>query len=73
MEFSELGFFTTVISPESLSNDMLSIGSNSRNLNKISHQTAIDLIHKVLDLGVNVTRIYLDTVGIPEAYKAKLD
>lgn len=24
-------------------------------------------------MGINVTKIYLDTVGIPEAYKAKLD
>lgn len=45
-----------------------------RNLNKISHDTAIDLILKVRDtLGFKLKRVYLDTVGSPEKYKAIIE
>jgi ribonuclease H2 subunit A len=40
-----------------------------KNLNKISHDTAIGLINKVRSLGIKVKRVILDTVGQPEAYK----
>lgn len=63
MEYNELGYFTTVLDAELLSNEMLSEGRNSRNLNTISHDTAIDLIQKVLDQGINVRKVILDTVG----------
>lgn len=72
MEYHELGYFTTIIDPESLSNDMLSQGSNFRNLNTISHDTAIALIQRVINLEVNLTRVILDTVGIAEKYQEKL-
>ena len=42
------------------------------NLNTISHNSAIDLIQRVLDAKVNLTEIYLDTVGSPEKYREKL-
>jgi hypothetical protein len=46
MEFSELGFFTTVLHAEYLSNTMLAEFNNGgKNLNNISHDTAIDLIN----------------------------
>lgn len=39
------------------------------NLNTISHDTAMGLIQGVIDLGVNLVAVYLDTVGIPEKYR----
>ncbi|KAL0340559.1 UNVERIFIED_CONTAM: Ribonuclease H2 subunit A [Sesamum radiatum] len=42
------------------------------NLNEISHDSAMGLIHKVLNLGVLLTEVYLDTVGDAEKYRVKL-
>lgn len=39
------------------------------NLNTISHDTAMGLIKSVLDLGVNLVAVYLDTVGDPTKYQ----
>lgn len=50
--------------PDYLSNTMLAEHrSGGKNLNTISHDTAIDLINKVKALGVNVKKVILDTVG----------
>jgi len=43
------------------------------NLNTVSHDTAIGLIHKAISAGVRVSEVYVDTVGIPEKYQAKLE
>ena len=41
-----------------------------KNLNKISHDSAIGLILKVRDqLGFKIRRVILDTVGQPDKYK----
>lgn len=40
-----------------------------KNLNKISHDTAIELILKVRNLGFKIRRVILDTVGQPDKYK----
>ena len=42
------------------------------NLNTMSHDTAIDLVKLALEKGVQVAEIYVDTVGPPEKYQAKL-
>ena len=63
-EFKELGFFTTVLQADYLSNTMKAEnGRGGKNLNKISHDTAIDLINKVKACGINLKRVILDTVG----------
>ncbi|CDW83182.1 ribonuclease h2 subunit a [Stylonychia lemnae] len=72
-QYTELGYFTTVLNADLLSNLMLAESkSGGKNLNTISHNTAIDLINKVKALGVNVTKVILDTVGQPESYKRLL-
>ena len=73
MEFTELGYFTTVLHADYLSNTMLAENHNGgKNLNTISHDTAIDLINKIKATGVRVTRVILDTVGQPHTYKELL-
>ncbi|ODV73374.1 ribonuclease H2 catalytic subunit RNH201 [Cyberlindnera jadinii NRRL Y-1542] len=42
------------------------------NLNEQAHDATMDLIQGVLDLGVNVAEVYVDTVGPPMSYQAKL-
>lgn len=70
-QFQDIGFFATVLTAEYISNSMQAEnGNGGKNLNKISHDTAIDLIKKVRDtLGFKVRRVYLDTVGDPKKYK----
>lgn len=34
--------------------------------------SAIDLIKRVAEQGANITEVYVDTVGPPEKYQAKL-
>ena len=71
MKFKNIGFFASVLSAEYLSNTMLADwDKGGKNLNKISHDTAIGLILKVRDeLGFKVKKVMLDTVGQPDKYK----
>jgi len=41
-------------------------------LNTVSHESAMNLIRIVLDKGVRVAKVYVDTVGDPGSYQAKL-
>lgn len=71
LEASELvGTFTRSLSAEELSGKMLR--KQSYNLNAISHDTAAALVQEALDYGANVSEMYVDTVGDPEKYAAKL-
>jgi ribonuclease H2 subunit A len=65
-----MGWMVEVINPEDLSLQMLKI--KKINLNIISHNAAINLIEKALKKGINIKEIFIDTVGIPSKYEAKL-
>ncbi|KAJ8551533.1 hypothetical protein K7X08_021548 [Anisodus acutangulus] len=65
-----IGWAVDVIDPRDLSAKMLK--KNKVNLNEISHNSAIGLVRKTLDLGVLLTEVYVDTVGDPEKYRVKL-
>ncbi|KAL3579476.1 hypothetical protein D5086_020980 [Populus alba] len=45
---------------------------NKINLNEISHDSASGLVNRVLNMGVLLTEVYVDTVGDPEKYRIKL-
>ncbi|CAG9800825.1 unnamed protein product [Chironomus riparius] len=65
-----IGWAVDVISPNEISTSMLR--RTKRSLNEVSMESAISLIKKALELEVNVTEVYVDTVGPPEKYQAKL-
>lgn len=64
-----LRYKTRILSAQELSENMLR--KEKYNLNLISHDTAFELVQQILDDGINVTEIYVDTVGRPESYSAK--
>merc|ERR1719320_1135975 len=39
----------------------------------MSHDTAINLVKDAINKGVDVSEVYVDTVGPPEKYQAKLE
>lgn len=44
------------------------------NLNELSHDTALVLIQTLLETSLlNITEVYIDTVGDPEKYQKKLE
>ncbi|XP_054263906.1 ribonuclease H2 subunit A isoform X2 [Macrosteles quadrilineatus] len=65
-----VGWMVEVISPNSICNNMLKRQKCS--LNQVSQDSAVGLIQRALDAGVNVTEVYVDTVGMPEKYQEKL-
>lgn len=66
----ELGWIVEAISPNIITNCMYRRCKTS--LNEVSMNSAIGLIKKALEAGVNVEEVYVDTVGKPEKYEAKL-
>lgn len=65
-----VGWALDILSPNLISTSML--GRVKYNLNSLSHDTAAGLIQYALDQGVNVTQVFVDTVGMPETYQARL-
>ncbi|XP_050102815.1 ribonuclease H2 subunit A-like [Malus sylvestris] len=65
-----IGWVVDVIDPRELSAKMLK--KRKINLNEILHDSAMDLVTKVLNMGVLLTEVYVDTVGDAEKYRAKL-
>ncbi|XP_076890998.1 ribonuclease H2 subunit A-like [Bidens hawaiensis] len=65
-----IGWAVDVIDPRVLSAKMLQ--KNKINLNEISHESAMGLVKKVLNMGHLLTEVYVDTVGDPEKYRINL-
>ncbi|KAK9448559.1 ribonuclease HII-domain-containing protein [Limtongia smithiae] len=71
--FDNIGYATRIMSARDISRGMLRpYTSRVYNLNEQAHDATIQLICNVLAQGVNVTEIYVDTVGPPATYQAKL-
>eukprot|EP01132_Coremiostelium_polycephalum_P002773 gene2773-3447_t len=66
----KMGYICDVIQPFTLSEKMLQRVPIS--LNVLSHDSAIGLINQVLEKGINVQELYIDTVGPPIKYQDKL-
>ncbi|XP_003740688.1 ribonuclease H2 subunit A [Galendromus occidentalis] len=66
------GWHLVCISPVTISKSMLAKDNQRESLNELSHNAAIHLIRVTLRRGVRVTEVYVDTVGPPEKYEAKL-
>lgn len=65
-----VGWAVEVIAPNDICMSMLR--RTKRSLNEVSMDSAIGLIRKAIDAGVNIAEVYVDTVGPPEKYQAKL-
>lgn len=71
MDNSEtIGRGVEILSPNYISNCMLA--RDRINLNLLSHNTAIRMIRKLLERGVSISKILLDTVGDAKSYQEKL-
>tara|TARA_B100000524_G_scaffold348260_1_gene252231 strand:+ start:1568 stop:2470 length:903 start_codon:yes stop_codon:yes gene_type:complete len=66
-----IGWAIRVLHANEISNGMLRRPA-PYNLNAMSHDAAIGLVQQVLDMGVNLRHLYVDTVGNEETYQAKL-
>lgn len=64
------GWAVHILSPSVISENMFR--RTKYNLNTMSHDTAIGLIRSILDAGVRVSKVFVDTVGPPDKYEAKL-
>jgi ribonuclease H2 subunit A len=67
---NNVGFLANVLSPKYISTSMLRICKY--NLNDLSHDTAANLVEKVLEKGYQITHVYVDTVGDEKKYENKL-
>lgn len=66
------GFATTALSARNIGAGMLAPGVGY-NLNAQAMDATIALIRGVLDKGVRVRKVYVDTIGSPTVYQAKLE
>lgn len=72
--YDKIGWGVTIITSCDISSDMFkpnSVGGNI-NLNEQAHEVTIGLIKRVLEMGVNLSHVYVDTVGPPISYEKKL-
>jgi len=66
-----MGFVLRVLHASEISRNMLR--AEPYNLNAMSHDSAMEMIQAVLDAGVKIDTAYIDTVGIADSYRIKLE
>ncbi|KAJ1740915.1 hypothetical protein LPJ78_003749 [Coemansia sp. RSA 989] len=69
-EQTHVGWSIRCISPQDISHCMLRRTKYS--LNALAHDATIQLIRDVLEKGIRVTKVFIDTVGPPQSYQKKL-
>ncbi|KAF6008260.1 hypothetical protein HII13_004044 [Brettanomyces bruxellensis] len=69
---SSIGWATTSITARDISAGMLRPKGSTYNLNSQAHDVTMALIQGILDRGVCVEEVYIDTVGPPAVYQKKL-
>ena len=67
---TQCGWAIKSLSAQDISSGMLR--PRPYNLNEQAYDATIEIIKGVIDRGVNVTEIYVDTVGRPETYQKRL-
>lgn len=67
-----VGWATRTLSARAISSAQLK-PSGASNLNAQAMDATIALIQQILDLGVNVREIYIDTIGPPASYQKRLE
>ena len=67
---NSVGWSTRIMTATDISADMLS--PTGYNLNAQAHDTTITLIRQIIEMGINVKEIYVDTVGPEISYQTKL-
>lgn len=73
-EIAGVGYATTSITPVDVSGGMLRFPpSKNYNLNEQAHDVTMGLIQGVIDRGVKLDHVYVDTVGQPASYQKKLE
>lgn len=66
-----MGWAVDTISPDVIANNMYRRSKTS--LNEISMISAIELVKYAIEAGAWITEVYVDTVGKPEKYQARLE
>jgi ribonuclease H2 subunit A len=67
----DIGFVLRVIHASEISRNMMR--PVPYNLNAMSHDCAMEMIWAVIHAGIQIDTCYVDTVGMPDAYRSKLD
>lgn len=70
--YQHCGWATRLMSAQDISSAMMR-PTGTYNLNAQAMDATIDLIQQVLDSGINVREVYIDTIGKPEVYQKKLE
>ncbi|RFU33391.1 hypothetical protein B7463_g2971, partial [Scytalidium lignicola] len=71
---SSSGWCISALSARDISSNMLRPSTSAAyNLNAQAMDATVELIRGVIDRGVNVREVYIDTIGRPETYQAKLE
>lgn len=63
-----IGYQTVIVTPQDISLNMLSREKVS--LNTLSYNAAFETIKKALDSKINISKIYVDTIGNPKKYQS---